>query len=253
VAPKRPNLMQMERTCGAHLIRVAKPTKSDRVGHTPDFRPNACCQGPHSAPNPAGRRPGAAWSAGRPPAPPRGRPAGDGARLTRPTARPSDGPRRTSSAPLAPRAGSRVERSSPKMRVFVPSGEERASVCTFIVVFEDECSPELQTPSPGGASVDIPRRRRTPAARMGSLLFQMGRLKVLNWDGAEGARAIAGGRGTRQRSWRGTFHRGGIRFLLASVGGWTPRRSSLLRPALGRPPAPRARSPVSTRPPKDFP
>jgi len=50
------------------------------------------------------------------------------------------------------------------MRVFVPSGEERASVRTFIVVFEDERSPELQTPSPGGASVDIPCRRRTPAA-----------------------------------------------------------------------------------------
>jgi hypothetical protein len=37
------------------------------------------------------------------------------------------------------------------------------------------------------------------------------------------------------------------------VGGWTPRRSAQPRSALGRPPAPRARIPVSARPPKDFP
>jgi hypothetical protein len=79
----------------------------------------------------------------------------------------------TISAPLAPHAGSRGERSSPEMRVFAPNSEARASARTFIVVFEDERSAELQTPAPGGAFVDIPCRRRasppdTPERTLGT-------------------------------------------------------------------------------------
>jgi hypothetical protein len=44
------------------------------------------------------------------------------------------------------------------MRVFVPNSEARASVRTSIVVFEDERSADLQTPSPGGAFVAARRR-----------------------------------------------------------------------------------------------
>jgi len=40
---------QMERTSGAHLTRVAKPTKNDRPGHTRDFRPNRWRQRRHPA------------------------------------------------------------------------------------------------------------------------------------------------------------------------------------------------------------
>jgi hypothetical protein len=71
---------------------------------------------------------------------PRGRPAGEGARPPPPTVLPSDRPRVTISAPLAPRAGSGEERSSPEMGVFVPEREERTSVRTFVVVFGDERS-----------------------------------------------------------------------------------------------------------------
>jgi hypothetical protein len=124
---------------------------------------------------PAGRRSCAASSVGRPPAPPRGLPAGNGARATQPIALPSDGSRRTISAPLAPRAGSRGERSSPEMGVFVPERDERASARTFIVVLEDERSAGRRTPSPGGAFVDVPRRRRAsplnPMPRQGARLW----------------------------------------------------------------------------------
>jgi len=66
---------------------------------------------------------------------------------------PPAGPRMPISAPLASRAGSRRERSPPKMGVIVPSAEPCASVRTFIVVFEDGCSRRLRRVPPRGAFV----------------------------------------------------------------------------------------------------
>jgi len=57
---------QMERTCGAHLICVAKPIKYGRCGHTCEFRSNTCRKPCHPAH--AGGLTGlhAAWGRGSP-------------------------------------------------------------------------------------------------------------------------------------------------------------------------------------------
>jgi len=78
--------MQMERTCGAHLIRVAKPTTYGRLGHTRDFRPNTCRHQRHSALSVGAG--GGAWA---------GEPAGHRGDRTAPGARP-----RLPERPIAP-------------------------------------------------------------------------------------------------------------------------------------------------------